>query len=332
MNDKEMIEINLDDIEVLDDFNSFKEISVIPEFAKPLVDKTKECLKDATNILVALPSFIEIIKTSVPKKVFEAVLSREDSAKLAAGAVKLLNKKDGTMIATLVDPITNKFLKQVPLKDIKITPQLGTAISNFTNQLQMAKVIALIEDVQKEVSNVLQGLENDRLAGALSCQQKYLQAIKINNSSLRNDMLLRIVMDAEDCRNKLMFSQKESLKFIINQPKSFFGKLLPGSSDQKKIDAKLNEIRMNLQAINLTSIVEVMVYNELGEIEAAKESLSYYSNYIESSFLSIEGLVDRLDELDVRPYWKKGLQKINDNIDKLDYSCKLLEGGNKNGN
>ena len=196
----------------------------------------------------------------------------------------------------------------------------------------MAKVIGLIEDVQKEVSNVLQGLENDRLAGALSCQQKYLQAMKINNQALRNDMLLRIVMDAEDSRNQLMLSQRESLKFIVNQPKTMLGKLMPGSADQKKIDIKLNEIRMSLQAINLTSMVEVMVYNELGELEAAKQSLTYYSNYIESSFLSVEGLVERLDELDYKPYWNKGLKEINENVERLNYSCNLIEGGTKNGN
>ena len=328
----ETVEISLDEIEILDNYNPLNEISKVPDFAAPLVSKTEMYLNEAKNILYGLPSFIETIKSLVPKKVFEAVLSAEDSAKLAAGLVEILPKKDGSFLAMLRDPVTKKFIKQVPLNEIQVTPQLTSALSNFSNQLQMAKVIGLIEDVQREVSNVLQGLENDRLASALSCQQKYLQAMKINNTSLRNEMLLRIVMDAEDCRNQLMLSQRESLRFIINQPKTLWGKLMPGSADQKKIDSKLNEIRMSLQAINLTSMVEVMVYNELGEVEAAKQSLAYYSNHIESSFLSVEGLVDRLDELDMKSYWNNGLNQINDNIEKLNYSCNLLEGGQNNGN
>lgn len=322
-------EILLDDLEVID-YNPIKKISNVSEFATPLLEKAEMYIEKSKKILFTLPQFVELVRSTVSKKVFETVLSTGDSVKLATGTVEIMTKKDGSFLAALINPQTKKIIKQIPLREIKITPQLGQALTSFANQLQMAKVIGLIEDVQKEVGNVLRGLENDRIAGALSCKQKYLQAMKISNPSLKKDMLIRIIMDAEDTRNQLMLSQRENLNFIDKLPKTFTGKMLSRDSNQKKIDDKLLDIKKGLQAINLTSIVEVMAYDELGEIEAAKTSLLYYSNHIATSFLSKKNLVNRLDELSEKPYWKDSLKNIHENILKLN-NMRLIEGGNENG-
>ena len=111
----ETIEIGLDEIEVLDDYNPLNEISKVPDFDSPLVQQTEIYLNEAKSILYSLPSFVETIKSLVPKKVFEAVLSSEDSAKLAAGLVEIMPKKNGSFLAMLRDPVTKKFIKQVPI-------------------------------------------------------------------------------------------------------------------------------------------------------------------------------------------------------------------------
>lgn len=85
----EIIEIGLDEIEILDDYNPLNEISKVPDFARPLVDNTEMYMNEAKKILYTLPSFVETVKSLVPKKVFEAMLSPDDSAKLAAGLVDL---------------------------------------------------------------------------------------------------------------------------------------------------------------------------------------------------------------------------------------------------
>ncbi|MCK9216874.1 MAG: hypothetical protein M0P77_02975 [Firmicutes bacterium] len=156
----------------------------------------------------------------------------------------------------------------------------------------------------------------------------------IKNQKLKELALIRIVGDSEDSRNLLMLSQNVNLDFIKKQPESFWGKILPTSSPDK-MDARINEIRESLYAVNMVSFVEAMAYFEMGEAEAAQQSLQYYAEYIQKTYLDTRGLVERLDLLDPSPenYWSNTLPNINKRIMELPYNVeqKLLEG-EKDGN
>ena len=319
--------INKKENSVIEYYDPMDYITELPIFAKSLSESIEECINKTKNLLATTPAILNFIKSIIPEKAYQAIISSEDNAKILSGALELVNKTDGTFMAMLRDPKTKEFVKQIPLSEFPITPNLTSSLISLTNQLQMAKVISLIEDVQQDVGKVLQGQVNDRLAEALSCQQKFLQAIRIKNEKLKTDMLIRIAMDAEDVRNKLMLNQKDNLMFIYKQPKNAFMKMISGA-DIKKIDKKMNEIRKDLQAINLTSIIGVIVYNELGEIEASKESLKYYSEYINNNILKVDGLIDRLDSLEdvkMEKFWSNGLTKISNTINKLENQILLLD-------
>lgn len=141
--------------------------------------------------------------------------------------------------------------------------------------------------------------------------------------------LLRIVSDAEDSRNLLMQSQNANLTFIKEQPESFWGKLISGANPEK-ISLRMNEIRESLSAVNMVSLAEAMAYQELGESAAARQSLQYYAGYLQSAYLSTEGLVQRLDLIDPAPenYWSKTLPDIKKKIQALPCleNVPLLEG------
>ena len=68
----------------------------------------------------------------------------------------------------------------------------------------------------------------------------------------------------------------------------------------------------------------------MGEAEAAQQSLQYYAEYIQKTYLDIEGLVQRLDMLDPSPenYWSKALPDIKKRIMELPFNVeqKILEG------
>ncbi len=151
----------------------------------------------------------------------------------------------------------------------------------------------------------------------------------IKNQKLKELALMRIANDSEDSRNLLMLSQNVSLDFIKNQPESFWGKILPASSPDK-MDDRIKEIRENLYAVNMVSFVEAMAYFEMGEAEAAQQSLQYYAEYIQKTYLDIEGLVQRLDILDpsAENYWSKALPDIKKRIMELPFNVeqKILEG------
>ncbi len=85
--------------------------------------------------------------------------------------------------------------------------------------------------------------------------------------------LMQLLSDAENSRNLLMQSQSANAAFIKNQPESTWGKILSGATPEK-INARMNELRESLCAVNMVSLAEAIAYQEMGETEAAKVSLS----------------------------------------------------------
>ena len=140
----------------------------------------------------------------------------------------------------------------------------------------------------------------------------------IKNPELRSMALMQLAASAEDSRNLLMLSQKSNVKFISEQPEDFFGKLFNGDSTEK-INSRMNEIRESLCAVNMVSFTEAMAYQEMGEDEAAHQSLSYFANFVNDTYLVVPGLVERLDLIDPSPknYWSQTLPDIKEKINAL---------------
>lgn len=302
----------------------------MPEVASPLIKGAKKAFKRIEQLLYATPSFVNLVKANISDVTLHAILTDDQKQQIAKGAIKLMTKKDGSLMANLVNPETKKIVATVPLKSVKMTPEMTQAVSNFSTQMQMAQIAEQIQAVQFAVEEVRQGQEYDRLAAAYSCQQKFLQATEIRNPELRAMALLRVASDAEDSRNLLMLSQKTNVGFIIEQPESLFGKIISGAAPDK-IDSRMNEIRESLCAVNMVSLAEAMAYQEMGENEAARKSLQYYAGFVQDTYLAVPGLVERLDLIDPSPqnYWSKTLPDIEKNIVALPCVAETLYIGDE---
>lgn len=328
-----IIYIGQEDVEVInnEEFSSdiSKCFSDIPDVGHPLIKGAKATLSIIEKMLYSAPTFISLIKSSVPKETFQAVLTDEQNRKLAKGSLKLMTKKDGSLMANLVNPKTKKIVSTISLEKTNITPEISQAMTNYATQMQIAQIAEQIHLIQVSVEEIRRGQKYDRLASAYSCKQKLLQAMVIKNQKLKELVLVRIVGDSEDSRNLLMLSQNAALDFIKSQPESNLGKLL-SKTNFDKTDDRMNEIRESLYAVNMVSFVEAMAYFEMGEAEAAQQSLQYYAEYIQKTYLDIEGLVQRLDMLDSSPenYWSKTLPNIKKKIMELPFNVerKMLEG------
>jgi hypothetical protein len=331
------IYISPDDIEIVDVSDYCADVegyfSSVPEVAKPLLKSAKIALSKIEKMLYSAPAFINAVKASIPDETFQAILTDEQKSQIAQGVLKLMTKKDGSLMANLVNPDTNRIVSTVSLKSVKVTPEISQAMTSYATQMQMAQIAEQIQLIQVAVEEVRQGQEYDRLATAYSCQQKLLQAMTIKNPELKDMALLRVASDAEDSRNLLMQSQNANLTFIKNQPESFWGKLVSGATPEK-VNSRINEIRESLCAVNMVSLSEAIAYHEMGETEAARLSLQYYAGYIQKAYLETKGLVERLDLIDPSPenYWSKTLPDIEKKIQALPFNeeHKLL-GGEEDG-
>ena len=266
-----------EDVEIIDASEYKEELSEhfgrVPEVAKPLLKGAKTVFSQIEKSLYTAPAFINAVKAAVPDVTLQAMLTDEQKQQIAKGALKLMTKKDGSLMANLINPETKKIVATIPLKSVQMAPEMTQAMTSFSTQMQMAQIAEEIQAVQLAVEEVRMGQEYDRLATAYSCQQKLLQAMEIKNPELKAMALMQLAAAAEDSRNLLMLSQKSNVEFIKNQPENFIQKILSGSNPEK-INGRMNEIRESLCAVNMASFAEAMAYQELGEHEAARKSLT----------------------------------------------------------
>lgn len=330
--EEETIVIPPEDVEIIDESEYKAELAEhfdhVPEVAKPLLKEAKTAFSKIEKALYTAPAFINAVKAAIPDVTLQAVLTDDQKQKIAKGALKLMTKKDGSLMANLINPETKKIVATIPLKSVQMAPQMTQAMTSFSAQMQMAQIAEQIQVVQLAVEEVRMGQEYDRLATAYSCQQKLLQAMEIKDPQLKAMALMQLASDAEDSRNLLMLSQRSNVEFIMDQPEGFLQKMLSGSSPEK-INGRMSEIRQSLCAVNMVSFAEAMAYQELGEHEAARKSLTYYAGFIDDTYVSVPGLVERLDLIDPSPenYWSKTLPDISKKIQALPSAPdpKLLE-------
>ena len=290
----------------------------VPDVAMPLICNAKRLFDRIEQMLYSAPSFVTAIKAAVPEEAYQVILTNEQKSKIASGALKLMTKKDGSLMASLINPETKKIVSTVTIGKVKLSPELSQAVTNYATQMQMAQIAEQIQMVQIAVEEIRQGQEYDRLATAYSCQQKLLQAMAIQNPRLKELALMQIASDAEDSRNLLMQSQSANAAFIRNQPESIFRKVISGATPNK-VDSRMNELRESLCAVNMVSLAEAIAYQEMGETDAARVSLQYYAKFIQNTYLAVDGFVERLDMIDPSPesYWSHTLPKIKDKINAL---------------
>ena len=77
-----------------------------------------------------------------------------------------MTKKDGSLMANLVDPNTNKIISTISLKSVKIAPEITKALTDYATQMQMIQIAEQIQSVQVAVEEVRKGQEYDRLANS----------------------------------------------------------------------------------------------------------------------------------------------------------------------
>ena len=139
----------------------------------------------------------------------------------------------------------------------------------------------------------------------------------IEDSNIRQLALMNVTASAEDSRNKLMLSQMENVEFLKKHPKKYLGKLFNDSEVKK--DIKINELRENMNALNMVSLTEALAYLELGEQKAANLSMDYYGEYLNQLYLSDKEFLERLDSLNPSPkkYWSTKLPDIYNKVKRL---------------
>ena len=85
----------------------------VPEVAKPLIGSAGRLLNRIEKMLYSAPAFVGAVKAVIPEEAYQVILTDEQKAKIASGALKLMTKKDGSLMANLINPETKTIVSTV---------------------------------------------------------------------------------------------------------------------------------------------------------------------------------------------------------------------------
>ena len=127
-----------------------------------------------------------------------------------------------------------------------------------------------------------------------------------------------------------MLSQKTNINFIKNLPEENWKKIF-SLTTSNEIDLRMNEIRESFSTINLISLVEALAYHQLEEYDTEQQSLVYYADFIQKTYLDNFKFLKRLDSIDpsTEKYWTTKVPVIETKIRKqkeLYHRLELLGG------
>lgn len=192
--------------------------------------------------------------------------------------------KNGDTLPTIRD--AHGIVKQVRLKDVNFSPDLYQSLNNLSTQAMMARLLMEIEYVGESIREIHHELQNDRLALADSSRDKLIQALKIQDSQLRQIAIINIINSATDAKRILMRSFTQGLSTLQKQSKKSEFQMMLDFKGSKMSQGKSLEAMQSL--ISITNVVQIECegYAILGELDAAKVCLVQFKDFIEENRLN----------------------------------------------
>ena len=269
--------------------------------------------------LYTAPAMINLVKASIPVSAYQAVFTSDQLNRLAQGSIKLMSDRNGRTLAKLVDAKTHRIISNVELKEVDFTPDISQALTGFALQMQIMMLSKKLDAIQETTKNIFQGQENDRLAFAEACRDNLEEALVMNDETLRKTRLVSIANDMNINREQLFKSQEQIISKILSFNGSFISNFFSLGGRTKTIDEEIGKLRTNLSATVGVSMVAGIAYEELNEMDSARISFQKLSDFMEATYLSRPGFVDKLDLLDPYPdnFWSTQLVPVINQINKL---------------
>lgn len=247
------------------------------------------------NIKLKLPAIAEVIQSLADKEnVLIAKIDPFIKKLIEKGIYRFSIDKSGEILPTIRD--SEGIAKLVRLENMSFAPDMVRSLNNLSTQAATARILDELEYVEDAIRGIHIELQNDRIAMAESIKDKLLQAKKIQDARLKAMAILNILNSATDAKRVLMRNFIENLRFIkANSQKGDWQLIFEGKKG-KEMPQKVADAFQAL--ISITNIVkmECQGYAIIGELDAGKECLVQFKNFISVNSLDKKDTLLLLNE------------------------------------
>jgi len=203
---------------------------------------------------------------------YRVIIPNDISKRLEDGSAEWNFDKTGMQLPTIKDQ-KGSFICQARLEETN--PTNFSNVNNIALQSTMAAVLEQLELLNKQVADVLQGQLTDRMGIIKGAVDTYKQALLVNDITVRNQLLTQAVSELNKGRRQLIESLESKTEFINKLPQSSFKQFcysIINKIDINEIETKFLETQLIFDNIIKSSNYIALIYEELGEVNALRES------------------------------------------------------------
>lgn len=303
---------------------------VINEAESKKNNNIKKIFKNLIASSPILASLYEGLKTN-ERVIIE--ISEEAQRKIDSGEWTWANAKDkdGFFRAFIRDDkgiVEQALLKKEDVCNGINVGQMAMAMQAMAVQKQLTDISEKLDVIFDVVNDIKAGQQNDRLGLYYSAEFMYREALKVNDVTLRKQMIVEALSNLENSIEQI----KQATIHDIHKIRIMY------SPEKQSFKGKINqedilEIKKNFQVIHKAVALKTAIYCNCGEINAAVVSLMEYRSFLMNSLNQKRGealyYADE-SELSIKGFWDIRENKYPEQIATIcqnvqDYSLYRIE-------
>ena len=280
-------------IPVMDCFSLFDEQFSISTFSNALETRSNRSAE-----------IIESTKSAVQKAFVEAnteekynyVVDMADDVKdaIEAGKIKLVTNADGEVFAQIRNS-NGRFGDKLPIKKELVeagisVEQLQLALQMDLIREQLTRMIESLKEIEGRVTEVVQGLHNDRIGLFYGGLSLFAEARYIQDESLRKMVTAQALHAISSANSQMIQEIRSSIEFLVSE------KYKKYKNKSEKIAEHLDTIHQCYDVVYRASFLKAAIYHENNEIGSMLTSIDEYGRFVEKMIVPYSGMLSELDK------------------------------------
>ena len=213
---------------------------------------------------------------------------------IESGKIKLTTEKNGQIFAQIRQP-NGHYGSKLPIKREEFakgidTVQMANAMQMQALQDQLKEIKDQIYTIDRNVKDVLQGQQNDRIGLYYSGAALFLEANSVNDEQMRKQLIAQALRSLSEATFQLSMTLQGDIRYLVNEEyKSVKGKRV------ELIKEKIQSIHQSFTIIHQSAMLRAGIYCEQNEIGAMTTVLGEYSHFIEETIAKNAKLLAQCD-------------------------------------
>lgn len=243
-------------------------------------------LSNLEQLQTLAPGLFQLIKRLSDKDEATLVAHLPEEIMRMVDEGKLFFKKDsnGKILPQVFDA-NGKFYKQVRLDWKQMSPDVIDAMRHLQTQAAIAMVLAEVHSLRDQIEGIRVEMQNDRLALAEGAWDKLMQARVIEDTRLRDALIVQAISSATDAKRTLMRNFVENVKYLkAHSNERLDKKLVSAVTQQNQVRAAdaFNDLAQITNAVR----VEGTGYAILNQNDASRVCLEQFRDFIDTNRLN----------------------------------------------